>query len=136
MKSLLCITPAVRADIERVKKHASENITDLSKLSRGDAAPGGLDPKFTIDIPFDYCATYTEEKQKGDILCRHLSVSVSAAGRVPNHAAMDMLMEEFGFINRSTQVVLWTEKFGDNTQHAINVVEPISGDMSEFKIVE
>ncbi len=90
-----------------------------------------FDP-FTISIPIDYTVTYTHEFQRPDVCCRHLSMSVNRPGRAPNAFAMQMLMDEFGFKNRLGQTPMYIEPLL-NERAAINVIEPLDGDMSKLK---
>jgi hypothetical protein len=129
----LVIDNATRSKINKLRKHASENVTPLHVMEAllGKPAPGGLNDEFTITIPTMFTATYTEEMQPGNIQCKHLSVSVDIPDLIPNPAVVKLLMYEFGFVNIE-MAVTWPEKFGNNTQVAINIVEPVSGDMSEL----
>jgi hypothetical protein len=86
----------------------------------------------TIDIPFGYAATLTIEEHKPGVLCRHLSVSSARPGRTPNGPAMDMLMEEFGFVNRLGSVPAFLEDLGQG-RCAVNVIEPLDGDVDKLR---
>ena len=89
----------------------------------------------TIPIPFGFEATYTHEEHKPGVVCRHLSVSVERHNRVPDLNAMQMLMNEFGFIIKIDFLLrvgaVWTEAAGTKT--AVNVVEPVDGDIHSLQ---
>ena len=130
----LVIDQEVQEKIKKVIKHATNNPTSLEtmmKLAKGEPAPGGLNADFTIDIPMGFSVTYTHEEHPGS-MCKHLSMSVHAKDRVPNPIAVEMILKEFGFTNSLSECLkwgtVWEEKFGENNQTAINIVEPLNGD--------
>jgi hypothetical protein len=57
---------------------------------------------------------------------RHMSVSVDDPSRVPNPAVVQMLMQEFGFINDMTHCLVHGEDI-DNGGKAWNIIEPLDG---------
>lgn len=131
----LIIDDKVRKDIERVKENAKRNpfsLETMQNLVNGEAAPGGDNPDFVVNIPVAFRVVYTYEEQPGNVICRHLSMSLSASGRVPNPLAVEMVMVEFGFVNkRIKDMIWWRERIGDDDDDsltAINVIEPLDGD--------
>lgn len=136
--AMLMIDRAVKNAIKMVIDNAAKYPTKwetLKKLSKGEPAPKGRNDEFTIGIPEGFTATYTHEEylvnDKDMVVCRHLSVSVDRKGKVPHEAAVQMIMEEYGFINKIPNLAIWPEKFGDG-QTAVNVLEPLDGDMSKI----
>jgi hypothetical protein len=95
----------------------------------------GLNNDKTIHIPFDYQVTYTHEEHKAGVVCRHLSVSVKDAGKGPSQVAVEAFMQEFGFRNRFSPLVelglAWVEPL-DDARAAVNVVEPLDGDLTRL----
>ena len=131
----LILDKNVKAKIQRIKEYARENFTPLEvmeSLAESAPAPGGLNKDFTMFVPMGYTVTYTEEEQPGKIMCRHLSMSIHHKGSVPNPLAIQMMLEEFGFVNDLNTAIVWKEKFSADDQIAINVVEPIDGDMNKL----
>ena len=138
--SALVITDQLRREIQTVKTYAEQHIVDLASLQQkgelkeGDPCPiAGDDEKHILIVPLDYKVVYSIEDQgtgmngkKGLGLCRHLSMSVNKRNRLPNPISVDMMIEEFGFTNPLYKCIVWSEQFGDQTQNAINVIEPIN----------
>ena len=133
----LIIDQKVSNEIERVKNNAEQNVFSLEilkSIKNGEAAPGGDDPKFTLHIPTSFNVVYTHEEQPGNVICRHLSVSLQFSGRLPHPLVVELIMNEFGFVNKKLKnVIWWKEKFGENTTTAINVIEPLDGNYEQMK---
>jgi len=131
MASLVIIDATVKEKIKSIIEHAEKNITtqeELKKVMAGESNPVGDSPEFTVLIPTNIKAVFSYEEQPPPVgVCKHLSVSVNLQGRVPNFAAVIMVMKEFGFENGLTDCILFTEKFGDGTKTAVNVIEPKDG---------
>jgi len=101
------------------------------KKKTGDAF-NAMNEAATIDIPLGYAVTYTHEEQPGAV-CRHMSVSAaSKPGTGPNPAAVEMLMEEFGFKNRLATAYAYLDTLRDG-RLVINVVEPLDGNMESLR---
>lgn len=81
----------------------------------------------SIPVPIGYFLTFTIEHQPGAV-CRHMSLSVDRAGRMPNTVAIGFVMDALGFINPLDRCAAWVEDLDDGG-HAINVVEPVDGNM-------
>lgn len=78
----------------------------------------------TIDLPFGFNVTYSVEIGHPAGVCRHLSVAIDRADRLPHPDAVWMIAEEFGFSGGFAACSVWKEDF----QHrglAINVVQPL-----------
>lgn len=79
----------------------------------------------TIDIPTCYRVTFTiEHGHPGAAWARHMSMSSTRPGRVPNPPALWMLAEEFGFTGSLEHCVVYHEEYEKGCL-AINVVQPI-----------
>jgi hypothetical protein len=87
--------------------------------------------EFTIRIPSGFHATYTHEAHRPDVVCRHLSVSVTASRKGPHPVAMAAIMAAFGFVNRLGHIPAWTEQLGGG-DFAVNVIEPLDGDLDKI----
>lgn len=68
------------------------------------------------------CAISFEEQPAG--MCRHLSISVAASGKMPNEIAVKFLTEAFGFTSGwpPTRGRIYLEEF-EPGHHAVNIVE-------------
>lgn len=85
----------------------------------------------TIAMPVGFRVTYTHEEQRPGLACRHLSVSNERG--VPPPAIM-LLMERFGFKNTLADCGTYIERIGAGEfEYAINVIEPLDGDMTPLK---
>lgn len=81
--------------------------------------------KYTICLPDGFTVTYTEEDQPIG-MCRHLSVSVDADGKLPNPSAIEYLLYSFGFEHKlGVEQVVYPEEYGEGLT-AVNVIERIS----------
>lgn len=125
----LIIDGGVREALRAIVARAAADPVPL-EVVRGLAA-GALFPEDvsrgkTLDIPAGFHVVYTHEHQAHGVL-RHLSVSIDLPGRVPHPAAVQMIMEEVGFILPLAECWAWEEPCG-NDRRAINVVEPLDGD--------
>lgn len=143
----LIIDDNVRMEIQRVKRNAEKfpiSLKKMKKLMKGEGAPGGDDPKFKLLVPAMFKVVYTHETQPGNVLCRHLSMSIADPEKLPNPLAVQMMCEEFGFVNTKIDpqqpipdkpgyLIWWKGKIGEGTLIAINVVEPLDGDYEKLK---
>lgn len=142
MATPIIINDDVRQEIFKVVEHAWKNIVPIYKMAEGGKLKKGMpnpiagDKGHIIIIPHGFQVIFSIEDQGDQIQegergglgkCRHLSMSINKQGRLPNPIAIDMVMEEFGFDNRFYHCAVWSEGFGDNTQIAINVLEPVDG---------
>lgn len=119
----------IKALIDRATKHPIMIDEIKRRILKG--VPGNINLKATISIPTSTVVTYTHEEIKKGVVCRHMSVSTQIKGRVPSVEAVSMIMEEFGFINSIDKVYRYAEQIGDEDK-AINVIEPLDGDMSKL----
>ena len=117
----LIIGEEQRAEIQRVRRHAEAHPfsrADLQRLIKTSVRIGN-DPNFTCTLPVGFRVTFTIEEQPAG-LCRHISVSVDTDGRWPSEAAVEMIMQEFGYRGglKSALTV-----YPEEPQQAINVIE-------------
>jgi hypothetical protein len=132
----LVIDDALRERFLQIREKATRSpitVARLAQLTSGFNRGASLSifADTTIDLPFGYRVTFTVEHQPTTV-CRHLSISVSDPGKLPGIAAVEMLMKEFGFINPLNRCLMWLEEF-DPGHQAVNLMEPISGDMTELQ---
>lgn len=103
-------------------------------LAGGKPIPEGLYDDFTFDVPMGFTVIYTHEAQPRGLF-RHMSMSVHLDNRVPNPLAVQMVMDEMGFVNKLAECIWWEEAVGTG-KTAINVVEPLDGDWEPHRIQE
>lgn len=124
----LVIGAEQREVIQRLIKHAEEHVVPIHDVVRAMGNPDravGNDPSFQCVIPVGYVCTYSHEQQTPGI-CRHLSIAVAGDGKAPNPAAVQMLMQEFGFRGGFEALDgVWEEEINP-TKSAINVLQLIS----------
>jgi hypothetical protein len=89
----------------------------------------------TIKIAFGWEITYTVEEHKEGVPCRHLSLSAPNKHRQPIPAAIDMVISQFGFQGSFRHCAFWPEELTQGGV-AINVLQPMSGNMSEIMHTE
>jgi hypothetical protein len=134
-----------RSEIKRVRDFAEHHPLTASKakaIMAGTEPPPGDDPRHACNIQVGYRCVYTLDlsQRKDDartvVWLRHLSISVhdpNDRGAIPHPAAMNLLMEEFGFRQRIGQpeavMSTWLENENDPTMPlAVNVVEEFEND--------
>ncbi len=133
------IGAAEKEAIAKLREHAETNpLTPetLERLSRGfNPADPSTRPapqleqfiplNFNVEIPWGFKVTFTMEQQPVGLV-RHISVSVDAPNRVPHPAAMQMLLEEFGFENPlGVEQQVYPEHYGKGLT-SVNVLELVS----------
>ena len=121
------ILRASRARISYIAMTALKEAYDA-----GHRAPRRQNYAQTIHLPVGYQVTYTEEEHAPEVCCRHLSVSVEAANKMPSPAAFAEIMRAFHFVSEFGHCPMWLEPV-DNRRSAVNVVEPLDGDLSRLK---
>lgn len=143
MATPLVVDENVRMEILRVKRNAENNPIPFEVLLQ--RTPLGGDPRFHLFIPFGFKVVYTHEMQHGDIECRHLSMSLDKPGRVPNPVAVQMIAEEFGFVNKLIDIDSpndintpdhlwwWGEEIQGGKLIAINILEPLDGNYNRLR---
>lgn len=135
--SILVIGPQEEAEIAAAIKRARENPVPLDVARRyavkgegvklADRKPGTDEMRQIYQPQMVMLGTYRamfsfEEQAFG--LCRHLSVSSQAKGKVPGPEVMQMVCEAFGFSGLPLQHPgkIWVEEF-EPGRHAVNFVE-------------
>ena len=131
MSTPLVINDRVRKDIARVRDYAMQfpmQVSDMENAMTFQQSPLYNRPEHWCVVPLGFRCAFTVEpalsKPSGDPIgyIRHLSVSMIKRGRVPSEAAMDMLMEEFGFtcnhLACAEAGLMWMED-----EYAINVCQ-------------
>lgn len=119
---ILLINAEVSERIKRCRSFAENNRiprAHMEQLVAEHKAVGDLDEGYVCRVPDGFLVVYSiEEHPPG--WCRHLSVSVASTDKLPNPAAVDALLEEFGFRGGVLKggVKVWIEG-----KTAINVVE-------------
>jgi hypothetical protein len=128
---MLILDSIALKQIQRLKIFANqitiplEAIPFLDALSVGD----GTDELRTLlknstMILDTYTVTFTHE-QRPYGLCRHLSILVERG--IPERAAVNVLMEEFGIEWPHPHSMMWEDTYGANHTgvHAVHVVSPV-----------
>ncbi len=139
MPRLLEITPEVKDALKKLVAKAAERPTTYEQAVAMSNSPNPADTfnddnnDLTILIPHGYSVTYTEEYQRPDVRCRHMSITTTdgKAGTGPHPVAVQEVMRMMGFKNELTNCAVYV-----GTLHGrlcINVVEPVSGDMTELR---
>lgn len=132
----MIINDNVMRNIKRIIQNAKWNPTPLEtmeKLRKGEAAPAGDDGDFSTYIPIGIKVVFTHETQPGNIICKHLSISINNNEKIPT-IVITILMSLFDFKNSlktcASLGTVWKESF--EGVEAINIVEPLSGDFNDL----
>jgi hypothetical protein len=94
----------------------------LTLADREGVPPIPREPE-QIMLPFGWRVAITCEEQPAGTLL-HISMSSPAAGKVPNHQAMDMVVKACGF-SRSDVARSWLEEY-EPGKNAVNVLVFVS----------
>jgi hypothetical protein len=129
MAHALIIGEAEREQIAELKAVAAATPRDVHGVQ---AAADQNMPAFrdeahtmTVSLPVGFAVTYTQEVQPNAPppgLCHHISVSVSTPYRVPNPAAVEMILEEFGMRPIAESHGVWIEDISPG-EKAVNVIQ-------------
>lgn len=117
---------------ERPTRH--EDVLRMAKMGpRAANTENPLNDDLTLTVPHGYRITYTEEYQRPDVRCRHVSVSLvdGRAGTGPNPEAVRAICEMIGFKNDMLKCAIYVGTL-PGERLCINVVEPVDGDMSKL----
>src|SRR5262249_27543358 len=79
----------------------------------------------TIYLPARYAVTFSVETGHPIGACRHMSMSVDRADRVPRPRAVWMVAQELGFVGSIELCTVWLEQLQGHGQ-AVNLVQPIA----------
>lgn len=118
---LLVINDEVRSTIKKLIEYAESHqysLDDLLDIKNKQLSVAGDEPEFSCEIPDGFRVVYTIENQPmGKV--RHISISISGEkGKLPNPAAVEMIISEFGFKNKLEDCHVSIEK-----DIAINVID-------------
>jgi hypothetical protein len=127
-KRRLYVDEIAKEEIERVIKHAEENIVSgatLESMAAGLIKPVGDDRRHVCRLSRGFRVVYSIENQAIG-LCRHLSISLGDTRSLPSLAVMNELMERFGFDGEVEDCYVWVEEL--RTTLAINLFQPLKWD--------
>lgn len=126
----LFIGPHERAKLAAVREVANANPVDMRTLPDrlntpdGKAAHKAQMTAQSVDIPATYLVTFSVENGHPVGTCRHMSMSTSRKGRLPNPPAVWMVAELLGFVGDLLACSVWIEDLQGHGE-AINVVQPL-----------
>lgn len=129
--TILMLREQEKMSIAALRELASGNPVDINwlKIWIGDpdikAAHLAQMTAQTIQIPADFMVTFSVETGHPAGVCRHMSMSVGKAGRVPSPQGVWMVAEEFGFVGSLEECTVWKEDLNGHGI-AINVVQPLA----------
>jgi len=101
-----------------------KKLVESIQTPEGKAAQMKQMTRQTIEIPLAYLVTFSIEHNHPCGTCRHMSMSVQKAGRIPNQYALWLIAEELGFWGSLKECAIWPEQLRGHGQ-AINVVQPM-----------
>lgn len=131
MKGMLLIDENVRGAMLKLRMLAAEHPVEMAGLEERLKLPKVKRrhmeqmTRQSISIPVDFLLTFSVETGHPLGTCRHMSLSVSRAGRVPNEHAVWMVAQEMGFVGGLTACLCWQEDLQGHGV-AINVVQSVS----------
>lgn len=145
--TVFTITEADEAKIKELRalSEASENVISFADMmKRVEQANRGIPTGFkdrNITLEWGWDVTYTVEEHRPGVPCRHLSMSSPKAGKTPIPMAMDMITQKFGFVNRlvdgqgapTQHPAVYFEPLSHGG-HAVNVIEPLTGDFTALAV--
>lgn len=124
----LLIGAEEKVRIKSLKDFAQANVIsneELMRRSNGFGEPIGDDPNYRITLPVGFRVVFTHEMQKARE-ARH--ISISHKGRLPPPSAVNMIIEEFGFLTKVQELEKETENqkafiWIEEEVNAVNVME-------------
>jgi hypothetical protein len=132
----LMFNDGVRKEIKALIEKATNNPRSaefLLAVSEGKVKiHENFNDDFTMYIPTKYSVTYTHEYNIGNVLCRHISISLGSNTSCPHPSAIQMILDEFGFVNKLDNLAVWIEDCGGGSFKAVNLLEPVSGNMQDI----
>lgn len=138
MSTPLVIVEETREQIKKLCALAEANPVDIQKLSHEIQTVGGKSrhmeqmTRQSLFIPLGFWVVYSIEHGQPVGPCRHLSMSVCRAGRIPNEHALWMVAQEFGFWGSLSDCAVWPEKLLGHGEKplecgtAINVIQALT----------
>jgi hypothetical protein len=131
MKGMLIIGEEEREAMRKLRELAAEHPIEMQSLVKKLKDPAHKRrhmeqmTRQSIQLPVDFMLTYSIEHGHPAGTCRHMSLSVSRDGRVPNEHAVWMVADELGFVGGLEACMCWQEDLLGHGK-AINVVQPVS----------
>ena len=134
MDAPLIMTDDVRAALESLRARAALAPVDVRSLkdqiatAQGDRTHRQQMNRQTVVIPgpWPFYVTFSIETGHPAGACRHMSMSIRRAGRVPHPAAVEMVAAMLGFVGGMKDYTLaWPEKLSDGGT-AINIIQEIA----------
>lgn len=127
----LLIDKDTQEKINALMAYAENNIVKFENLFQ---APIGDNKNHVIFI-CKYRCVYSIEENKGNTICKHLSVSsYPFKGNLPHIEAVRFIMSAFGFGDDVTNADrVWIEEVG-GIKTAINVLKVISGNRERIPV--
>jgi hypothetical protein len=130
--SPLIISQEVIAVLQRLRDLAPLHPVDMPTLLGVIETPDGKRQHMaqmsaqTIEIPgpWPFLVTFSIETGHPIGTCRHMSMSIARAGRIPNPIAVWMIAEHLGFIGGLEACQAWPEELQGHGM-AINIVQSI-----------
>jgi len=130
----LLVGPIEKLALADLAKLAAAHPVDMKGLTKriesqeGKARHMAQMTAQTVHIPVAYLVTFSiETGHPAASQCRHMSMSVARAGRVPLPQAVWMVAEELGFTGSLQACTVWVEDLQGHGK-AINVVQPVKED--------
>ncbi len=121
-------------EVQRLKDNAKWNpipLATLAWLAKGFGVAYGDKDDFSM-IADPFMIVFTHEIQKIGI-CRHLSISIiDQSNKIPEPHIVKQVLKIFGFINNLEDLIIWVEEPKIKYNMAINLIEPLDGDMSKI----
>jgi hypothetical protein len=132
MPTPLIIGPVEKAQLYRLRELAASHPVDMTTLmARLETRDGKRMhmrqmSKQTIYLPANFAVTFSIETGHPVGTCRHMSMSVNRADRVPSLEGVWMAAEELGFVGGLTSCqAVWPEELQGHGM-AINVVQAVA----------
>jgi hypothetical protein len=130
MSTPLIIGTKEKAALAVLRDLAIANPVDIRAVIESIKTPAGKAAHMramtaqSIEIPANFLVTFSVELGHPVGTCRHMSMSVGKASRVPNPHALWLVAQELGFTDGLDYCTHWLEELqGHGT--AVNVVQPV-----------
>jgi hypothetical protein len=129
--TVLIVGEAERAVLRRLRDEAAKHsvhiptLAEALKTAQGNRRHRAQMTAQTVPIPATFTVTFSIETGHGAGTCRHMSMSVMKASRLPHPEALWVVAKELGFAGGLEACVVWPEELSDGGT-AINMVQPIS----------
>lgn len=123
---VLVIETQELADLKRIKKYAESMPFSLERMKKrvaGEEPIPGEDEQFSCTLPVGFKVVFTIERHP-KFWARHMSMSFSGPGKIPDEHGIQMVMEELGFQRAfkdlASEGFVWLEN-----ELIPNIIEPI-----------